>query len=152
MTERFFAATSIALVLLLGVPARAFAQSESAGEIRIVVTDADTKAPVDLARVLLSGSIITSEVSGPTGQVVFTDVPDGIYTARVFKRGYNAVTSARFEVLEGRSVTVNVALAIDTGGLKVIGSVSVKSTASVSTTSIGQDSAQRSSPTTWPTP
>jgi len=143
MTERFFAATSIALVLLLGVPARAFAQSESAGEIRIVVTDADTKAPVDLARVLLSGSIITSEVSGPTGQVVFTDVPDGIYTARVFKRGYNAVTSARFEVLEGRSVTVNVALAIDTGGLKVIGSVSVKSTASVSTTSIGQDSAQR---------
>ena len=90
-----------------------------------------------------SGSIITSEVSGPTGQVVFTDVPDGIYTARVFKRGYNAVTSARFEVLEGRSVTVNVALAIDTGGLKVIGSVSVKSTASVSTTSIGQDSAQR---------
>jgi len=51
--------------------------------------------------VLLSGSIITSEVSGPAGQVVFTDVPDGIYTARVFKRGYNAVTSARFEVSKG---------------------------------------------------
>ncbi len=143
MTGRFFAATSIALVLLLGVQARAFAQSDAAGEIRIVVTDADTKVPVDLARVLLSGSIITSEVSGPNGQVVFTDVPDGIYTARVFKRGYDAVTSTRFEVLEGRSVTINVALAINTGGLKVIGSVSVKSTASVSTTTISQDSAQR---------
>jgi len=102
--------------------------------------------------VLLSGSIITSEVSGPAGQVVFTDVPDGIYTARVFKRGLQCGHVGSIEVLEGRSVTVNVALAIDTGGLKVIGSVSVKSTASVSTTSIGQDSAQRKLPTTWPTP
>lgn len=132
-----------AVALLLSVaPSVALAQSDS-GEIRIVVTDAATKKPIELARILLDGPVITNEFSGANGQVRFTDVPDGIYRARVVKRGYGAVTSAQFEVLEGRAVTVAVALAPDTGGLKVIATVTAKSTASISTTSLSDDSAQR---------
>jgi hypothetical protein len=133
---------ALAFLTVLCVAAPAVAQSDS-GEIRIIVTDAATKAPIGLARVLLDGAVIASELTGKNGQVDFTGVPDGIYRARVVKRGYGSLTSAAFEVLDGRVVTVNVALVEQTGGLKVIGSVSVKASASISSTSINQDSAQR---------
>jgi uncharacterized membrane protein YgcG len=131
-----------AVIALSVVPAAAFAQSDS-GEIRIVITDAATKGPVELARILIDGPVITSEFSGKNGQVHFIDVPDGIYRARVIKRGYTSVTSIDFEVLEGKVVTVAVALAPDTGSLHVIATVTSKSTATVSSTSINDDSAQR---------
>ncbi len=107
------------------------------------MTDAATKQPIGLARVLLDGAVIISELTGANGAVKFTDVPDGIYRARVVKRGYRSLTSAQFEVLEGRVVTVPVALVSDTGGLKVIGTVSVKASATISSTSIDQNSPQR---------
>src|SRR5579871_2893733 len=99
------------------------AQSDS-GEIDIVVTDATTKQPLELARVLLDGPVITSELTGKNGKVTFTDVPDGIYRARIVKRGYTSLTSTSFEVLDGRVITVSFSLAMDTGNLKVIGQVS----------------------------
>jgi hypothetical protein len=136
------ALAAIAALILSCVPQYASAQSES-GEIRIVVTDAVMKVPIELARVLLDGAVITSELTSHTGEVHFTDVPDGIYRARVSKRGYNTITSASFEVLDGRVVTVDVALAAQVGTLKVIGQVSVKASATISSTSINQDSAQR---------
>ncbi|HZY99596.1 MAG TPA: TonB-dependent receptor [Candidatus Baltobacteraceae bacterium] len=131
----------VAIIVLL-VSGVAPAQSDS-GEIHIVVTDAATKAPIDLARVLLDGAVMASELTSKNGQVVFTDVPDGIYRARIVKRGYSSLTSASFEVLGGRVVTVSVALVEQTNGLKIIGSVSVKASAAISSTSINQDSAQR---------
>jgi hypothetical protein len=79
-------AVALVLAIALFVPAVARAQSDS-GEIHIVVTDAATKAPIDLARVLLDGAVMASELTSPNGQVVFTDVPDGIYRARIVKRG-----------------------------------------------------------------
>ncbi len=118
------------------------AQTDS-GEISIVVTDAATKQPIGLARVLLDGAVITSELTGANGSVKFTDVPDGIYRARVVKRGYQSLTSASFDVLDGRIVTVSVALVGDSNGLKVIGTVSVKASATISSTSIDQNSPQR---------
>lgn len=136
-------AVALALVYMLaGIPLPASAQSD-AGEIRILVTDATTKSPIALARVLLDGPVITSELTSTSGEVHFTDVPDGIYRARVVKRGYGSITSASFEILEGRSVTVNVALVLQNGGLKTIGEVSVRASATISATSITQDSAQR---------
>ncbi len=141
MTRRLLAFFLI-LALLLGA-APALAQSDT-GEIDIVVQDAGSKAPVVLARVLLDGPVITSEYTGDNGKVHFTEVPDGIYRARVFARGFNAVTSENFEVTNGRVVTVTVALAQAKGGnLRTIASVVAKSTASVSTTTIDQNSAQR---------
>ena len=140
--HRILAAACAVALLLSAVPSVALAQSDS-GEIRIVVTDAVTKKPIELARILLDGPVITNEFSGTNGQVRFTDVPDGIYRARVAKRGYGSVTSAQFEVLEGKAVTVSVALAPSTGGLKVIATVTAQSSASISTTSVADDSAQR---------
>ncbi|HKE38112.1 MAG TPA: carboxypeptidase-like regulatory domain-containing protein, partial [Candidatus Baltobacteraceae bacterium] len=135
-------ALALAAIFVLLVPGVAPAQSDS-GEIHIVVTDAATKAPIDLARVLLDGAVMASELTSKNGRVVFTDVPDGIYRARIVKRGYSSLTSASFEVIGGRVVTVSVALVEETNGLKVIGSVSVKASATISSTSINQDSAQR---------
>ena len=119
-----------------------FAQSDS-GQISIAITDAATKLPVGLARVLLDGAVIASELTSANGKVTFTDVPDGIYRARIVKRGYQSLTSQSFEVLDGRVVTVAVALVADTGSLKVIGTVSVKASATISSTSIDQNSPQR---------
>ena len=88
-----------AVVSLLAVRSRRFrrarvAQSDS-GEIDIVVVDATTKQPLELARVLLDGPVITSEITGKNGKVTFTDVPDGIYRARIVKRGYTSLDLGR---------------------------------------------------------
>jgi hypothetical protein len=138
--RRIFAIAIAAVFAISASPA--LAQSD-AGEISIIVSDAMTKQPIGLARVLLDGAVITSELTGANGAVKFTDVPDGIYRARIVKRGYQSLTSASFEVLDGRVVTVAVTLVADTGGLKVIGTVSVKASASISSTSIDQNSPQR---------
>jgi hypothetical protein len=130
------------LCILTAATAAVRAQSDS-GEIDIVVVDATTKHPLELARVLLDGPVITSEITETNGKVTFTDVPDGIYRARIVKRGYNSLTSASFEVLDGRVVTVSFALASETGDLKVIGQVTAKASATISATSIDQNSAQR---------
>ena len=135
-------ALTAALLLVVFSFAPASAQSDS-GEIDIVVVDAVTKQPLELARVLLDGPVITSEITERNGKVTFTDVPDGIYRARIVKRGYSSLTSASFEVLDGRLVTVSFALASDTGGLKVIGQVTAKASATISATSIDQNSPQR---------
>ena len=125
--------------LFLSAPARA--QSDN-GQIAITVVDATTKQPVSMARVLLEGPVISSELSGANGEVKFTEVPDGIYRARVAKSSYDSITSAPFEVVNGRYVSVAVSLAL-TSGLKVIGTVVAHSAVSVSSSTIGPDSAQR---------
>ncbi len=139
--HRLLASLCAAVLLVTTLPATAFAQSDQ-GEIRIVITDAATKQPVPLARILLDGPVITNEFSGNNGQVRFTDVPDGIYRARIIKRGYASVTSEQFEVLDGKAVTVSVALAPDSD-LQVIATVTAKSSAIISSSNISDDSAQR---------
>ncbi len=131
------------LAMLFGV-APALAQSDT-GEIDIVVINAATKAPVPLARVILDGPVISSEFSGENGKVRFTEVPDGIYRARVGARGFQMITSENFEVTNGRVVTVTVTLAANASpsNLKTIASVTSHSSAVVSSTTIDQNSAQR---------
>lgn len=142
MYRRAIAALVVAVLSVFLIPAApVFAQSDS-GQIRIVVDDGSAKTPIELARVVLDGPVVTSELTGKNGQVLFTDVPDGIYRARVAKSGYQTITSASFEVVNGRAVTLNVALALSTT-LKVIGTVTAHSSVTVSTTSINEDSAQR---------
>jgi len=132
----------LALMFVASLTPAVRAQSDT-GEIWITVQDAGSKAPVILARVLLDGPVVTSEFTGNDGKVHFIDVPDGIYRARVFARGFQAVTSSNFEVTNGRSVTVAVELAQSQAPLKTIASVVSKSTATVSTSSISSNSAQR---------
>jgi hypothetical protein len=143
MPSRRCVAAAVSLLMLFAiVTLRALAQGDS-GEIDIVVTDAATKQPLELARVLLDGPVITSELTGKNGKVTFTDVPDGIYHARIVKRGYASLSSASFEVLDGRVVTGSFALALETNGLKVIGQVTARASATISSTSIDQNSPQR---------
>src|SRR5438477_7307222 len=107
----------LALILTASLTPAARAQSDT-GEIWITVQDANSKAPVILARVLLDGPVVTSEFTGNDGKVHFISVPDGIYRARVFARGFQAVTSSNFEVTNGRSITVAVDLAQAAAPLK----------------------------------
>lgn len=99
------------------------AQSD-AGSIEIVVTDAATKRPIPEARVILEGPFLAQEVCGPDGKVVFEAAPAGIYRARVVKDSYAEATTEEFEVLAGRVVTVDVALAKHQE-LKVIETITV---------------------------
>jgi hypothetical protein len=139
--KRLLAAV-FAAALVLVTPLTAWAQQSDSGSIRIVVVDVATKAPVELARVVLDGPVVTSEFTDKKGLVVFTDVPDGIYRARVVRRNYQTVTSASFEIINGNYVTVNVALALSTQ-LKVIGTVEAQSSAAISSSAFGPDSAVR---------
>ena len=72
--------------------------------------------------------------------MIFRDAPAGVYTARVGKSGYQAMTTASFEVVDGKTVEVAVKLAAVASGVKSLGVVSVKSTASISSSSVSQDS------------
>ena len=135
------AATTAFACLLLATGAPLAASADDTGSITITITDAATHAPLGLARVLLDGPVITSELSSPGGAVKFTDVPPGIYRARVAKSGYDSVTSAQFEVLEGHYITVAVALAKP--AVKSLGTVTVRSTAVISSTTVDENSAVR---------
>lgn len=140
--KRVIAALLAAVLSLCLQPGPAFAQQDETGTIRIVVVDQTTKSPIELARVVLDGPVVTSELTDKKGEVIFTDVPDGIYRARVLDRGYQSITSSSFEVINGNYVTVSVALALSTE-LKIIGTVTAHSDAAISSSSIGPDSAQR---------
>ena len=141
MTRRLLAASLAAVLCLFVSPAPAPAQTDS-GAITIVVHEEDGKAPLELARVILDGPVITSELTDKKGEVRFTDVPDGIYRARIAHSGYQTITSSKFEIINSSAITVNVTLALSTN-LKVIGTVEAHSSATVSATTINQDSAQR---------
>ena len=131
-------ALCIALCPFTGV-AVAQAQDDS-GQIVLTVTDATTAKALPLARVLLDGPIMTSEVTTATGQVIFRDVPDGVYTARIGKSGYQTDTTASFEVTDGKTVSVDVHLAAVAAGVTSLGTVTVKSSANIASESVTQDS------------
>lgn len=135
------ATAALAAALLSFGPFRVLAASDT-GRITIVVSDVGSKAPLDFARVVLDGPVITNQLSGRDGKVVFEDVPTGIYKARVAKNGYQTVTSAQFEVTDGKEVTVDVTL-VKSQDPKTLGNIVVTSTASISTTDISQSSPLR---------
>ena len=58
--KRLLAAVFAAAVMSFA-PLGASAQQDDSGEIRIVVVDQTTKAPIELARVVLDGPVVTSE-------------------------------------------------------------------------------------------
>jgi len=138
---RFVISLAAAVAVALW-PAIVFSQNES-GQLTIVVVDASDAKPVALARVLLDGPIMTNELTTQSGKVIFRDVPAGVYSARVGKSGYQTITTAAFEVVDGKAVEVSVQLAAAASGVKSLGTVTVKSSASISSAAISQDSAIR---------
>jgi hypothetical protein len=136
---RFFL-FALALVAAAAVPARA--QTDT-GEIVITVVDAQTKNPLINARTILIGPTTASSLTTAAGVIKYTDVPTGIYRVRVVKLGYDAGTSNEFDVLAGRSMQVRVELAMSTGGLRVIGSVTARSNVQISSHDVGENSPLR---------
>ena len=120
----------------------ALAQSD-AGEIVIVVVDAATDKPIANARTILLGPQTANSLTTAAGKIDYTDVPTGIYRVRVVRSGYDSGISKEFDVLNGRAVNVRVALSSRTGGLKVIGSVTARTSVNVSTSDIAENSPVR---------
>jgi hypothetical protein len=125
----------------VAAPARA---DTDTGEITITVVDAGSTAPVADARALLIGPTTASSLTTSGGIIHYTDVPAGIYRVRVFRRGFQPGISKDFEVLNGRAVAVRVELApAEQSGLKVIGSVTARSSVNISSSDISDSSAVR---------
>ncbi len=142
-------ALAFAFVALLG--RSAFAQSDT-GEIRIYVLNAATGRPLSDARTILVGPQTAASLTTAAGEIHYTDVPVGIYRVRVVKQGYSAGVSREFDVLPDRLETVRVALALtnssgptdtNSGGLKVIGTVTARSSVGVSSTDLSDSSPVR---------
>jgi Carboxypeptidase regulatory-like domain/TonB-dependent Receptor Plug Domain len=155
-----WSAVVLALTLFAGTIASSIApaaaqSSSDTGIIQITVKDAAKQEALSNARVFLVGPTVASALTTKSGIVKYTDVPSGIYRVRVSKSGYTGVTSAAFEVLGNKQVSVDVDLGTqkpataqtsttntaDTGGLKVIGSVRARVT--VTTTDVDENSAVR---------
>jgi hypothetical protein len=114
------------------------------GEITITVVDVRSSAPVSDARAFLIGPTTASSLTTSAGVIHYTDVPSGIYRVRVFRPGFQAGISKDFEVLDGRAVAVRVELApFDRSGLKVIGSVTARSSVNITSSDISDSSAIR---------
>ncbi|MBC5810031.1 MAG: TonB-dependent receptor [Candidatus Eremiobacteraeota bacterium] len=113
------------------------------GEITITVIDVVTGRPVANARTFLIGPTVASSLTTAAGVIKYTDAPTGIYRVRVTKQGYNSGISREFDVLNGRSMEVRVELALNTGGLKVIGSITATTNVQITSKDISDSSAVR---------
>ena len=137
--SRWFRMSAFVAAFVSVATAPSLAQSDT-GEILITVVDAQTAKPIADARTILVGPQTASSLTTAAGIIHYTDVPVGIYRVRVIKRGYAAGVSSEFDVLGSRAVNVRVALALSTGGLKVIGSVTARPSVSISSSDISDSS------------
>jgi len=128
-----------AVALLALRPMSACAAGDT-GEIAISVVDEKTAVPVANARTILTGPQTASSLTTAAGQIRYTEVPVGIYRVRVVARGYDGSSSAEFDVLPNRAVSVRVALASSTQGLKTIGSVTARSTVTIASSDLDEAS------------
>lgn len=109
----------------------------------MAVTDATTKSPVtDAVVVLLGGDVPESSFTDSRGQVTFPDTQPGSYSLDIKKDGYNSYDVADVEVGSNQHVAVTIALESSTL-LKTIAVVVAKNSASITSTEIGADSAER---------
>ncbi len=137
---RFFSALACGGVLLFAVSASYAGAASDTGEITISVVDSNTALALANARTILVGPQTASSLTTAAGIIHYTDVPVGIYRVRVVLRGYDGSSSAEFEVLPNRAVSVRVALALSSGGLKTIGTVTARSNVTVASSDIGENS------------
>jgi hypothetical protein len=144
----------VAAVVLFFATALPAAAQSATGEIDITVVDAGSQQPIGDARTILLGPQTASSLTTASGVIRYTDAPIGIYRVRVFKSGFQASSSAEFDVLPNRAVSVRVQLAsssttpnpsatTDPNGLKVIATVVARSKVSITSTDISANSPQR---------
>jgi hypothetical protein len=137
LLRRLPVALALFAALLWACPAAA---QIAPGELVITVVDAGTKAPLENAEVFLTGPVQTSALTPKIGLLRFEEAPPGLYRVKVQLRGYKSVTLTDVEVVDGRRVTVRVALVV---ALQEIGRVQAHSTASASSQDVNENSPVR---------
>jgi Carboxypeptidase regulatory-like domain len=110
------------------------------GELVIIVVDAATKAPLENAEVFLIGPVQTSALTPKVGLLRFEEAPAGLYRVKVQLRGYQSATLNDVEVVDGRRVTVRVALV---AAIQEIGRVQAHSSAAASSLDVNENSPVR---------
>jgi hypothetical protein len=141
MNARLPALAAAIVFALAGFNLPALAADE-ASDITIDVVDAQSGAPIALARVLLQGETGTIGYTDAEGHARFESVATGTYRARVVKRGYDAANSPLFEVITHRTSGIRVQLN-KTGSLKKIGSITVTSSPAHASREVGQNDSLR---------
>lgn len=139
---RLLCALALVVLLFAAESTRASAAIDT-GAITITVTDAATQNPIADARTILVGPQTASSLTTRAGIINYTEVPIGIYRVRVVRSGYASGSSTEFDVLPNRAVSVRVALALATGGLKTIGSTTARSNVTIASTDLSDSSAVR---------
>lgn len=117
------------------------------GSVVVSVVDLKDLVPIPNAKILLFGQIVSSGLTGPDGRVRFADVPAGTYKVRATRGGFEVGVSNDFTVTSGLLVSVNIALA---ASLTTIGKVRARSSVSVNTADISDESALRKISETLP--
>ena len=131
------------LALCSGV---AVAQVES-GTVVVSVVDIKDFSPIADTKILLFGQLVSTALTGHDGRVQFADVPAGLYKIQAKRGGYETGVSNEFSVSSGKLVSVNIALA---ASLPTIGKVKARTSVSVNSADISDESALRKISETLP--
>ncbi|MBV9271059.1 MAG: TonB-dependent receptor [Candidatus Eremiobacteraeota bacterium] len=138
---RALAIVALSCFLALAASSAARAQNVTPGDILVVVTDGIDHKPIDNAEVfLLGGDASRSSLTDAHGRLVFSSVQPGNYAIRVQRENYLRTDVASFDVGEGQHVHINVSLA---STLRVITSVTARSTVDISAETVGEQSPER---------
>jgi hypothetical protein len=130
--------TLVLAMLAASFPPGALAEAGSAS-IVVVITDAQSGAPVPLAQVRLQGPTPLIGYSGRDGRVRFGPLEPGDYAGTVVRVGYRPTTIARFSVQPSSEVSLTVTLS---RLIRIIGTVTVKARTPYDTDSVKRESAE----------
>ena len=137
---RLFVARLSALVLILCVLLDAAPRAVGAGSLTIIVLDARTAQPVAFAVVFARGPRYLEAVSDNRGEAAFGNLPAGTYRVVVTRYGYDNASISDISVAAGQDRTFSVRLSVK--HIKVIASVSTRSKATASSSTLKSESVQ----------
>lgn len=138
-TRDILTAVTIATALLYPRPAGA--QQLDPGDVDVIVTDAQTHAPLANADVfLLGGEQPVSSLTNERGGIEFLSVAPGSYRISVRHEGYNAYDTQAFDVDPHSRVTIRVGMM---QSIKTIASITAHASAAISQEDLDRNSAER---------
>ncbi|MEQ1500866.1 MAG: TonB-dependent receptor plug domain-containing protein [Myxococcota bacterium] len=128
----------LALAIALGVPAPAWALTT--GQLRVVVVDEEMELPIAEVSIELTGENLIGGMQQRTtdenGEVLFTELPPGLYRVLAGKDGWNGLTVEGIQINLNRTTIQNVKLR--PGKVEEITVEAKKAAVDVESTSTGQ--------------
>jgi hypothetical protein len=107
---RLLKSASISVIGLLGFLYPVTLRAQVSAQVRIVVSDAENKAPIPLARITLAGPRRVLTVTGADGTAIVRRLPPGQYFGVVGKPGYIGTAIPAFTVGHNQNLTLSVTL------------------------------------------